>query len=188
MSLTRTFCPDSPTHSKHNRIICLSPIAVIAAGHVAARLGQVWLGSWAWVPLTTTFWLSMLVFIQFSGGLRSFICPSSGGTRHSWLWPFLSILIGLAPLPLMILYHDVLRPVEIWLPWLIFALINPFLEEAYWRGALLKATATWPMGLAVVFTSFFFAASHPAMWGVFSSPTVLRKPSSLPLSWALSGL
>ncbi len=34
--------------------------------------------------------------------------------------------------------------------WLLLALINPWLEEGYWRGLLMDATDRWPGWLAVL--------------------------------------
>lgn len=51
---------------------------------------------------------------------------------------------------------------------LLFALINPWLEEMYWRGALLEAESGWPVWLNVLYSTLLFVMSHPLMWGVFS--------------------
>jgi membrane protease YdiL (CAAX protease family) len=52
---------------------------------------------------------------------------------------------------------------------LAFAAVNPFFEEAYWRGALLDAGRRWPFWLIALYSTVLFVASHPLMWGVFSA-------------------
>ncbi len=147
--------------------VIVSPVFVIALGHFTAVWGQSLMGVQAWLPLTAVFWAVMIAVIAVAGGMKGFAARLGAG-KGGWLWPFFSVLIGLAPLPLMILHWQVLASPAIWLPWLVFAAINPFLEEGYWRGALLDATSRWPAWLAVTYTSLVFAASHPLMWGTFS--------------------
>ena len=52
--------------------------------------------------------------------------------------------------------------------WLLFALINPFFEEFYWRGLLLDYTNKWNKWISIIYSTILFVASHPLMWGVFS--------------------
>lgn len=50
----------------------------------------------------------------------------------------------------------------------LFALINPWFEEGYWRGLLLDAGSYFPRWLIVLYSTILFVFSHPLMWGVFS--------------------
>jgi uncharacterized protein len=148
-------------------LLILSPFVVIALGHGAALFGQAQFGMRAWVLLTVVFWTTMAVFIALAGGWPSFLMRLKPGKR-AWRSSLLAVLIGFAPLPLIILFWPVLASPLIWVPWLIFALLNPFLEESYWRGVLTDVTAHWPSWLAIIYSSTLFAASHPLMWGTFS--------------------
>ncbi len=51
---------------------------------------------------------------------------------------------------------------ELWIIvlWLLLSLINPWLEEGYWRG-LLDAADGWPGWLAVLYGAFWFGVSPP---------------------------
>jgi membrane protease YdiL (CAAX protease family) len=49
----------------------------------------------------------------------------------------------------------------------MFAVINPFFEEVFWRGLLLKKLPLPAVG-RVLYSTAFFIISHPLMWGVFS--------------------
>jgi len=101
----------------------------------------------------------------------------------------LAIAVSLIPLPILLINWALLRPIQVWLPWLLFALINPWFEEGYWRGLLLDTTATWKGGFSILYTSGLFAISHPASWGVNSianrSITVVISTFIMGAVWAL---
>jgi hypothetical protein len=40
--------------------------------------------------------------------------------------------------------------------WLAVALIDPWLEEGYWRGLLMDSARGWPGWLVVEYTTFWF--------------------------------
>ncbi len=61
--------------------------------------------------------------------------------------------------------------------WLAFALINPWFEESYWRGVLIDSTASWGKLASLLYSSVWFAASHPLIWGIHSLP--LRKAEAV---------
>ncbi|MCX6025651.1 MAG: CPBP family intramembrane metalloprotease [Chloroflexi bacterium] len=63
---------------------------------------------------------------------------------------------------------DLLRPVAIWVPWLIVGLVNPFAEEWYWRGLLLDAAKVWSSWLVIPLVSVLFSLNHLLGIGVTS--------------------
>ncbi len=75
---------------------------------------------------------------------------------------------GIDSFAFFLLNWQLLSPMTVFLPWLVFALINPWLQERYWRSILLDATAHWPTWLGILYTSVIFAVSNPLMWGVQS--------------------
>ncbi|MEM7335021.1 MAG: CPBP family intramembrane glutamic endopeptidase [Chloroflexota bacterium] len=148
-------------------LLILSPFLVIALGYTTARVAGIVLGDWAWVPLTAVFWTTLGILISVHGGMarwREWLQPSKG----HWRWIVLAILSGLLPLPVFLLDWETIRPLWVWLPWLLFAFINPWFEEGYWRGVLLDVTSHWPNWQRILYTSAVFAVSHPFMWGVHS--------------------
>jgi uncharacterized protein len=50
--------------------------------------------------------------------------------------------------------------------WLAVAIVDPWLEEGYWRGLLMDAASGWPDWLIVTYTTFWFGLSHPLPLGV----------------------
>jgi membrane protease YdiL (CAAX protease family) len=77
-------------------------------------------------------------------------------------WAFLAIVTGLIPLPLFIFHYNTLSDWKVFLPWIILALINPWIEEFYWRGLLLDFTKSWSNWTSVLYSSFLFAINHAA--------------------------
>jgi uncharacterized protein len=96
--------------------------------------------------------------------LRRRLQPAQG----AWPWRLLAIALGLLSLPAFLKHWQVLEPPTLLLLWLGFALVNPWFEEAYWRGLLLDATQRWGGVLSVTYSAVWFAVSHPLIWGVHS--------------------
>ena len=49
----------------------------------------------------------------------------------------------------------------------VFVIVNPTMEELYWRKYLLTHLP-WKSWAKIAFSTALFAASHPLMWGIFS--------------------
>nr|WP_246594210.1 CPBP family intramembrane glutamic endopeptidase [Evansella tamaricis] len=109
-----------------------------------------------------------------------------GTTFTSWLqkpkghkgWILLAFSVSLLPLPAFIFGWHTLDSGLIISLWILTFLINPPLEEGYWRGVMMEITQHWPAWLSIIYTSVFFTASHPLMWGVFSIA------NQSPVTWA----
>ena len=169
-------------------LICSSPLAVIAAGHLTARLAEPVLGVWAWLPTVLVFWSTLALLIAWGGGGAA-IGAWLRRPQGNWRWPALALTTALIPLPILLSNWQVLGSVWVWLPWLAFACINPWFEEGYWRGLLLDASREWPGWLCVPYSSLVFALSHPLIWGVNSianrHPAVLVSTFVMGLVWAM---
>lgn len=106
-------------------------------------------------------WTLWLFFILKYGGLkaiRKWLKKPDGAVG----WGLLALIVGLIPLPIFLLHFDTLSGWKIWLPWILLALINPWIEEFYWRGLLLDYTKNWSNLTSVLFASFLFAINHAA--------------------------
>jgi membrane protease YdiL (CAAX protease family) len=175
-------------HLKRQRVVLLSPLIVLILGYVMARVGGELLGVWVWIPLILAYW-GLLAFFMFWGAgretMRMWLRPAQGAPG----WSVLAVLVGLIPLPILLMNWSLLRALTVWVPWLLFALINPWFEEGYWRGLLLDASATWKGWLRVLYTSGLFALSHPALWGVNSignrTITVIVSTFVMGIVWAV---
>lgn len=172
-----------------HRITLLSPIIVLALGHLTARIGGALFGVWAWLPLALIYWCMLAFFMVWGKNNETILRWLLPATKGTWGWSMLAIAVSLIPLPILIINWTLLRPIEVWLPWLLFALINPWFEEGYWRGLLLDTTATWKGGFSILYTSSLFALSHPILWGVNSianrSIAVVISTFVMGVVWAL---
>ncbi len=180
-----------PKLSSQNRrrLILLSPIVIIGVGRSIAYLAGVVLGIWVWIPMVLVVWGMFGFMIAWSGGqeaIRRWLRPPQG----AWGWSVLATVVGLIPLSVFILGWNLFPSVWIVLAWLLFALINPFLEEGYWRGLLLDNTTNWPGWLGVLYSTFFFAINHPLTLGVYSianrHPAVVISTVVMGLAWGVA--
>lgn len=143
-----------------------SPLLLIISCHQLTIWSVPRLGTWTWVPLQGTYWLLLGVICWASGQLPDILAAYS---RHTALrWWVLNVFVGLIPLPILLRNSSLLRMHALVAYWLAIAVINPFLEEGYWRGLLGSLTARWSAGLSLAYTSLLFAFAHPLLWGVFS--------------------
>ncbi|MCE2732889.1 MAG: CPBP family intramembrane glutamic endopeptidase [Chryseotalea sp.] len=145
----------------NKRIVIFSPILIIIVNFAIAFAAKYLIGKWAFIPMILSGWILWLFFILKFGGWESikvWLQKSEG----SFFWPLLSVLIGFIPLPLFIFHYTSLSVWTIWLPWLTIAIVNPWIEEFYWRGLLLDFTKGWSKTMSVLYSSFLFAINHAA--------------------------
>ncbi|MEM6718848.1 MAG: CPBP family intramembrane glutamic endopeptidase [Bacteroidota bacterium] len=143
------------------RIVILSPFLIIAVNFGIAFLFGNSIGKWAFVPMISLGWILWLFFIIKYGGkeaIQGWLQATTGKVG----WKIGAVLIGLLPLPLFLFHYNTLSDYTIWLPWILIALINPWIEEFYWRGLLLDHTKKWANWTAVLYSSVLFAVNHAA--------------------------
>jgi uncharacterized protein len=178
----------SETSPFSRRFILLSPFIVIGSGHLTAQTAAIWLGAWAWLPLTIVFWATLILLIARGGG-REAVRRWNASPQGSWGWLVLAVVVGFIPFIVFLLNWRLLASSRLWLLWGLFAFINPWFEEGYWRGLLLDAAADWKPWLSVLYTSAVYAASHPLMWGVNSFANrewvVLASTFVMGVCWAI---
>lgn len=170
---------------KKNTAVLLSPLIIIIVNVIVALIAGHYIGKWAFIPIILIEWVLFLFFIfqyAYKGQLKRWLKPSFGG----WGWKLLSLIIALGPLPIFLKHHHLLSNWEIIAPWIILALLNPWLEEFYWRGLLGDYTKKWGASLSIVFTSGLFALNH-AVFGInselFSGYTVIISTFIMGVVW-----
>lgn len=178
---------DTSTNPAKRTLVILSPFLIILVNYIVARISGNIIGKWAFIPIILIEWCLFLFFVLKFGG-RDSINKWLKKPVGSYGWPVLALFTGLIPLPIFLKHFGLLMPGQIWLPWILLALINPWIEEFYWRGLLLDYTEKWNNWLAILFTSFVFAANH-AVFGVNSillnGPEVFISTFVMGLIWAL---
>lgn len=170
-------------------LVVLSPLAVIVLGHIAARVATAIHPPTAWVAVALVYWGAMAVVIALTtrrDDRRGWWAPAA--RRPWWVIPA-ALALGVFPMAgILLLNLDIVAAHAVLIaPWLLFAAVNPVMEEAYWRGALADATAHWPAWLACAYSTVLFVASHPLMWGVFSegnrSPMLYGSLALMGVAW-----
>ena len=164
-------------------IVLASPFLIIAINFGVAYLFGKFIGKWAFIPIILIEWCLFLYFIfQYAGkeSIEKWLKKPKGSSG----WNILALFIGLLPLPLFLLHYETLITWKVWLPWILLALINPWIEEFYWRGLLLNYTKNWSNWTAIFFTSTVFALNH-AVFGVNSE---LNRGLTIIISTFIMGL
>jgi membrane protease YdiL (CAAX protease family) len=160
--------PQSLDASSRRLLAILSPVALIGICVGAQHAFGVVLGVWAWVPTMLVFWVLIAIAIRWLAGdhaIAGWLQPSQG----AMFWGALGLGAGLLSLHGFLSHWQVLGDASILFFWLAFALINPWFEEAYWRGFLMDSTASWGAAPSIAYSSVWFALSHPLVWGVHST-------------------
>lgn len=145
-----------------------SPLFIILLGFLTATFFHYFIGGWAWIPLAIVYWSALGFSIwTFKGDKK--LSDWFQKSKKAPLWITITMIIGMFPLTILMMNYHLFDSIWFILYWLLFALINPWLEEYYWRGVLLDGLLTkFPKWFAVLYTTIFFVISHPFMWGVFS--------------------
>ncbi|MCL2199392.1 MAG: CPBP family glutamic-type intramembrane protease [Defluviitaleaceae bacterium] len=152
---------------KEKLIPILAPIFVIALGAIITLVFYSFMDEWVWVILAFVYWGSSFLIAYKSLGKDAILLLFQKPTG-SRIWLVLSILVGLIPLSILLLNLELLSAFPfVTALWLLFAFINPFFEQVFWRGYLLSKLP-FPIGWGVVYSAALFVVSHPLMWGIFS--------------------
>lgn len=154
--------------SSRRVLAILSPVVLIGICMGAQHAFGAVLGVWAWVPTMLVFWALIAIAIRWLAGdhaIAGWLQPSRGAV----FWGVLAVGAGLLSLHGFLSHWLVLGNPSILFFWLVFALVNPWFEEAYWRGLLMDSTTSWGATLSIAYSSVWFALSHPLVWGVHST-------------------
>jgi len=154
-------------------LIWISPVLVVLISTISIRVAASFIGVWAWLPWILIYWANIGVLVVWGGGKESiqrWMKPAEG----NWLWSGLAVLLGLSAITIFISSWQLLKPLYIFVPWLILGIVNPFLEEWYWRGLMLDTTQTWPGWIRVLYSSIFFSLNH--LFGITVTSIGSRHP------------
>lgn len=148
--------------------VLFTPPLIICLGFITATVFSSFMNEWAWVPLALIYWSSLffcIIYFKGDKNIRDWVKKS----KPSKLSIGLALVFGLFPMTILAFNYYLFDSLLLVVLWILFALINPWFEEFYWRGMLLDAALGWfPKWLSVGYSTLFFVLSHPLMWGVFS--------------------
>ena len=170
------------------KIVLLSPVIIIMVNIVTGYFFGNMLEKWAFIPVILIEW-GLFLFLILRYATEDFIKKGLHSSGKNWGWNVLTVLLGLTPLPIFFKHKDLLTDWKIWLPWIVLALVNPWLEEFYWRGLLSDYTTKWNNWLSVGVTAFLFSINH-LTFGVNSvimrNPAVLISTFVFGIVWAIT--
>ena len=143
-----------------------TPIFVIALGALTAYIFHLFIDEWAWVALSLVYWGSSFLIAYKALGKKSiqFLFQKPVGSKG---WLILSVVVGLIPLSILLLNLNLLvsYPLVTAL-WVLFAFVNPFFEQVFWRGYLLQKLPFRPIW-RVGYSTALICVEPPAYVGNF---------------------
>ena len=119
-------------------ILVLSPIFIIIICQLIPFIRGEDLKTNIFIPILLTYWILIAALVFFYG--RKSIKKWLKKPQGHWIWAILLFLLGLVNLPFFLSNIGVLGNVTLLIPHILFFLINPCLEEFYWRGLLIDET------------------------------------------------
>ncbi len=145
--------------SSIKKLTLWSPILIILVMFIIAFLAGNVLDVWVWVPIVVSYWFLIALLIFMNGGkalIIQWLVPPEG----AWYWNGLALVLVLPLLPTFL--GNIHFYSEWWILFLtiVFALVNPWFEELYWRGLLLDRTSEWPTWISLFFSSVLFTINH----------------------------
>lgn len=144
--------------------IIISVVLLLLAGHILA-INVTSNKQTAWMYITAFYgaWLiTSILFLVSVQDLKKAFSPTKNGQWNLLFVPVIALVVFFIFIPNIHLLR--------WNYWLllntIICLVNPFLEEIYWRG-LVSKVGNRPLH-SFLLSSVGFAASHPLLFGVVS--------------------
>ena len=143
-----------------NSFFILSPIVVLIITQATAVILGKSLSAMVYIPIILIYWV-VIAFFQYKFGFEKIKGWLNKPQGH-WIWAILALLLGFSSLPLFLQNISVFKNVSVLIPSAIFFLINPWLEEFYWRGLLIDVTEKWSPWISVLYSSVLFTLWHSA--------------------------
>jgi hypothetical protein len=143
-----------------NTFFVLTPIALLIVTQATAIILGRNLQALVYLPIILIYW-AVIVLILYRYGFDNIGRWLKKPQGH-WGWIILALLLGLSSLPLFLNNIHILRNYSVLTPYIAFFLINPWLEEFYWRGLLIDVTKKWPFWVSLLYSSVLFTLWHSA--------------------------
>jgi hypothetical protein len=143
-----------------NSLFILTPIVLLIVTQLTAIILGKFLQALVYLPIILIYWV-VIVLILYKYGFDN-ISRWLNKPQGHWGWIILAILLGLSSLPLFISNIHVFRNSSVLILHIAFFLINPWLEEFYWRGLIIDVTKKWPFWVSLLYSSVLFTLWHSA--------------------------
>lgn len=141
-------------------LFILSPLMLLVVTQATALVLGKYLDTLVFIPIILIYWAAILLILSKYGtdNIRKWLKKPQG----HWGWIILAVVLGLSTLPLFINNIYLFRNAAVLIPQVIFFLINPWIEEFYWRGLIIDVTEKWHIWLSAVYSSVLFTLWHAA--------------------------
>ena len=138
----------------------ISPVLILFITQATAVIIGKFLDDLVYIPIILIYWavLGIILFKYGPDHIRYWLQKPQG----HWIWLIIAGLISFSSLPLFLQHYDILRNLSVLIPSIIFFLINPWLEEFYWRGLLIDVTEKWSAWISIIYSSILFTLWHTA--------------------------
>ena len=157
--------------------IAVTPFFIILIGFITALLFNHYIGAWAFIPVAIVYWTALGIFAKVNKVIlkRAFI--KSRQHRYFNILAYIPCLLCIIAFVWGLQYITI-NPLFIMLS-LVFVIVNPVMEELFWRQYLLERLK-WKNWVKIIYSTILFSLSHPLMWGIFSI-TIRSKIMVMPL-------
>jgi len=169
----------------------VTPAAIILLGIVVGRSFFILMKNWAWIPVILFYWsaVSLVIYLDYKKrGKKPFDYFKK--FKFSFWAVILSLIVGLIPLPIFLKYFYLFDANYLIGLWIVFAIVNPFFEELFWRGYMLDKFPKIPFWIKALVSSLLFAVGHPLIWGLFSlsmlTPEVFISVFTMGIVWSFA--
>ena len=166
----------------NNLFFILSPFLLLIITQTIAIVFRQYLKANIYILIILIYWVIITSFILLYGYSNISIWLKK--PKSHWIWLLAAILMGFSSLPLFLSHFRLLSNLSILVPHIIFFIINPWLEEFYWRGLIIDAIKKWPIWISIIYSSILFTMWHSA----FSWYSVMTRSLSFYLPVLIMGI
>ncbi len=158
----------------------ISPLVILGLLYLTARLIRVIPGPWVWVIFILVYWLLLFGAIMLLSGPRVFLEIFKKPEGKSY-WSILAIVLSLGGISLVIKNIEYYKVIPFVISGVFFSLINPILEEVFWRKVLIdNVQGKWL--IYILYFNLLFSLMHYFTLGLISSPN--QELIILPITFA----
>ncbi|MGB4610079.1 MAG: CPBP family intramembrane glutamic endopeptidase [Saccharofermentanales bacterium] len=167
----------------------IAPPLIILLGFLVALTANTLIGAWAFIPLALMYWISIICVVKPDKANFFELIKKTDG---SLMWRLLAYIPAMFTLVAFVMGLQVITitPLLTALS-VVFILVNPVLEELFWRAWLLPRLP-WGQIANIAYSTLMFTLSHYFMWGVFSvtirSSIMLMPLIIMGILWSISFL
>lgn len=169
----------------------VTPFAIILLGIIVGRSFFIFMKNWAWIPVVLFYWsaVGLIIYLDYKKrGKKPFDYFKE--FRFRFWAVILSLIVGLIPLPIFLKYFYLFDANYLIGLWIVFAIVNPFFEELFWRGYMLDNFPKIRFWIKALVSSLLFAVGHPLIWGLFSlnmlTPEVFISVFTMGIVWSFA--